>query len=166
MNTTTVYSKTAMGMTELANRKLKLPQSLRNALILVDGTHALSHLALDAKKMGAPADFIEQLLSLGLIAKATNDLADTLQAANDDVVTNPPVQRDEFTLFRAAKDFINVTAVDAMGIKSFFFILKLEKAGTRVDLVSLLPDYIKAMSKALGADAAQVLADRLKLMLR
>lgn len=68
--------------------------------------------------------------------------------------------------YRATKDMLNVTAVDALGIRSFFLTLKLERASTRTDLSGLLPDSAKAMTKGLGPEAAKVLTDRLARMLR
>jgi len=73
---------------------------------------------------------------------------------------------DEFSRFRAAKDFMNVTIVDALGIKSFFFTLKLERAATRDDLRGLAPAYREAIAKAEDDAAADVLARRLEEMLR
>ena len=72
---------------------------------------------------------------------------------------------DEFTRFRQAKDFMNVTIVDALGIKSFFFTLKLEKAGVVADLRELVEAYRAALAKAEGEEHAEVMVARLKEML-
>jgi len=85
--------------------------------------------------------------------------------ANEAAVA-PASPDDEFSRFRAAKDFMNVTIVDALGIKSFFFTLKLERAGTRADLRELAEPYREAIAKAEGEDQAAVLAGRLAEMLR
>ncbi len=68
MNTNTAYSKSISGMSELANRTLKLPQALRRVLILVDGTQTQQQLTEASQKVGAPADAFQQLLAMGLIA--------------------------------------------------------------------------------------------------
>jgi hypothetical protein len=151
-----IYAKTELGHQELGNKKLNLAHRLRCALILVDGTHAVSTVQKEARKLGAPEDFLEQLVALNLIAKIDTTVA-AVEAQVDGV--------DEFGRFRAAKDFITASVVDALGIRSFFFTLKLEKAGTRADLKALLPDYAKAMTKAMGPDVTSVMLDRVNALL-
>lgn len=162
MNHSHSYIKTSLGVQELNSRRLKLSQPLRNALILVDKSQSLEKLHRDATRVGAPEDFIEQLLSMGLIATAGNTAISETPAANDETA---PDQNDEFTLFRSAKDFMNTTIVNAAGMRSFFFVLKLEKAGTRAELSDLVPEYEKAMSKALNPQAAEVMVERINSML-
>jgi hypothetical protein len=55
--------------------------------------------------------------------------------------------KDELARFRAAKQFINDTVVDALGVRAFMFTLKLERCSTLADLVDMLPDYAKAIAK-------------------
>ena len=110
----------------------------------------------EGAKVGAPPDFLEQLAAMGLIEKAGPASAAPAE------VPAP----DEFTRFRAAKDFMNTTIVDAMGIKSFFFTMKLERAANVADLRELAPTYREALAKAMGEGEAEVLALRLAEMLR
>ena len=72
----------------------------------------------------------------------------------------------EFSRFRAAKDFMNVTLVDALGIKSFFFTLELERAGNVADLRERAGPYREALARSEGDAQAVVLAARLEKMLR
>ena len=153
-----IYRKTERGAAEITDRKMKVSPRLRTMLILIDGTRPEFMVKEEGAKVGAPADFLEQLLALGLIEKAGR--AGAIGAA-----PAPVPAGDEFMLFRAAKDFMNTTIVDALGIKSFFFTMKLERAGTRADLRELAPAYRQALEKALG-EGADVLAHRLDEMLR
>ena len=73
---------------------------------------------------------------------------------------------DEYARFRATKDFMNITVVDALGIRSFFFTLKLERAGNLADLRELVGTYRDAIAKGSGPDEARVLTERLNIMLR
>ena len=158
-----VYRKTELGVAEIANRKMKLSPRLRTMLILIDGAQPEFLVREDGNRLGAPEDFLEQLSGLGLIelaGRAQGAQAPRAAAANEAGAV------DEFTLFRAAKDFMNVTIVDAMGIKSFFFTLKLERAGTRADLRELAGPYRDAIAKADGETQAGVLAQRLEVLLR
>ena len=67
----------------------------------------------------------------------------------------------DFIEQRAAKDFMNTAIVDALGLKSFFFTLKLERAGHRADLRALVEDDRAALAKACGEGHAGVFARRL-----
>ena len=63
----TVYRKTALGVAEVQERKLKLNPRLRTMLILVDGTLDEAALRDNAAQLGAPDDFLAKLLEAGLI---------------------------------------------------------------------------------------------------
>jgi hypothetical protein len=156
-----IYRKTGLGIAEIKHRKVKLSPRVRTMLILIDGTQPELLLKEEGSKIGAPADFLQQLLQAGLVEKVGRAQAAPAAAA----VPGAPAG-DEYSRFRAAKDFMNVTIVDALGIKSFFFTLKLERAGTREDLRDLAQPYREAIAKALDDAQADVFAARLKEMLR
>jgi hypothetical protein len=73
----TVYRKTESGVAEVAERKLKLSPRVRTMLILVDGTLEESALQERAAQIGAPEDFLRQLVEAGLI-EARGSLRDML----------------------------------------------------------------------------------------
>jgi hypothetical protein len=159
----TVYRKTARGAAEVKDRKLKLNPRVRTMLILIDGALPEFMLKEDAARVGAPADFLEQLVAAGLIERAEAAAAPgPARAATPAAQAAAP---DEFTRFRQAKDFMNATVVDALGIKSFFFTLKLERASVVADLRELAEPYREALAKAEGEEHAAVMAARLKEML-
>ena len=165
MSAAAIYGKTSSGMQEMSNRKLKLLPRLRTMLILVDGHQPAFILQEEAEKLGAPDDFLEQLLSMQLIEKVGIAIGQPTEAAKE-AQELPVAGGDEFTRFRAAKDLMNVTAVDALGIRSFFFTLKLERASNLADLRELVSAYREAIAKGSGAEEAQVFTERLKAMLR
>jgi hypothetical protein len=156
-----IYRKTERGAAELRDRKLKLNARVRTMLILIDGAIPEFMLKEDAARVGAPADFLEQLVAAGLIERATGGAAAKPAAAG----RAPAPAADEFTRFREAKNFMNTTIVDALGIKSFFFTMKLERAAVVDDLRELEDAYREAMAKAEGWEHASVMAARLKEML-
>ena len=167
MNATNVFLKTPLGLREVSERNRKLPSKVRTMLVLIDGHKAETELRKDAQQIGAPDDFLEQLLAVELIMKESV----TLVAANDAISDGPVAATasapapDEYMRFRAAKDFMNVSIVDAMGIRAFFFTLKLERAGTLADLRTLETNYENAIRKASGEEVAYVLAKRLRELL-
>lgn len=166
-----IYRKTDAGTAEITNRKLKLSPRLRTMLILIEGTHPEFLVKEEGAKVGAPPDFIEQLLQMGLIEKAgrATGPAPVVAASSPATAAAAVAPRgsapNEYERFRAAKDFMNVTIVDALGIKSFFFTLKLERASDREDLHALVEDYRSAIAKAGGQDQADVLVRRLTQLL-
>jgi hypothetical protein len=156
-----IYRKTERGAAEVRDRKLKLNARLRTMLILIDGAIPEFMLKEDASRVGAPADFLDQLVAAGLIERANAGAAPKPAAAGN--APAPPA--DEFTRFREAKNFMNTTIVDALGIKSFFFTMKLERAAVVDDLRELAEPYREALAKAEGWEHASVMAARLKEML-
>jgi hypothetical protein len=164
MGTADIYVKTTLGLQEVSSRKLKLHSRLRCMLILVDGRHPVSRLLQEAQKLGSPDDFVDQLVALDLIVLKEGASTSAASVASQAVAVAST--GDEFSQFRAAKEFMNTTVVDALGIKSFFFTLKLEKCGTRADLAALVPDYGKALTKTMGPEGAQVMVERLESLLR
>jgi hypothetical protein len=72
---------------------------------------------------------------------------------------------DPAARFRMAQQFMNDTAVNALGIKAFFFTLKLERCANVNDLKDLVEPYRAAIAKASGAAEANVLTGRVKEML-
>ena len=165
-----IYTKTAAGSAEIVDRKLRLPPRLRTMLILIDGHQPEFLIREEAQKVGAPSDFLDQLIARGLIEKS----GQVVVAANSPDASSgfpatpviEPPRGDEFTRFRAAKDFMNITIVDALGIKSFFFTLKLERAGNVADLREMVDAYRQAIAKGEGEAQADVLTQRLRVMLR
>ena len=72
----------------------------------------------------------------------------------------PALANDEPERYRVARKFLNDTAVDALGVRAFFFTLKLEKCSTRADLQLLLAEYERLVTKGSGEAAARVLSAR------
>lgn len=160
-----VYAKTALGLQEVSDRKMKLVPRLRTMLILVDGHQPALILQEEAGKLGAPDDFLDQLLGRRLIEKVGRATSQEPMAV-DKLPGQPVAGGSEFDRFRAAKDFMNVTVVDALGIRSFFFTLKLERAGNLADLRELVGPYSDAITKGSGAEEARVFTERLNKLLR
>jgi hypothetical protein len=157
MDANTRYQKTRKGEEEIKNRQLKLPQKLRTMLILIDGTKTLAQLNESAAQLGAGADFASVLEGQGLIAAASGGAAAPAPAQGGG---------GELERLSSAKRFMNDTEVNALGMRSFFFVLKLEKCGTRTDLAELLGDYGKAIEKGAGEEEARVLVERARELLQ
>jgi hypothetical protein len=178
MDSGQIYIKTPLGIDEVQQRKLNLAPRLRTMLIMIDGRKPVSVLKQDATKFGCPENFIESLEAAGLIARlgstvgapapkvavtapaaSTDSIATTTSAAASSVPVEPI--QDEYARFRVAKDFMITTAVNSLGMKAFFFTLKLERAGTVDDLRELVKPFQDALTKATSAAKADELTKQL-----
>jgi hypothetical protein len=161
------YRKTALGLAEIKDRKLKLSPRLRTMLILVDGAQTEEMLQEGAVGVGAPPDFIAQLITAGLIERvggAPEPAARPVPAAASRAPE--PRANDAFSRFREAKAFMNSTIVDAMGLKSFMFTMKLERANSLAELEELVDAYHAALAGAKNEGYASMMTTKLKEMLR
>ena len=195
MNDSETFVKTAPVLDEVRNRALKLPQRLRTMLIMVDGTRTVAQLRQAQLTLGAPDDFLQNLLALGLVV---SDMAPAKFAAGDTPPSSPsspsplaqaalaaqaaqaPQASVDFELslpaldtglpqdtekFRAALKFMNDTSVDLLGLRSFFFVLKVEKCFTMADLKELIPQFSSAIAKSKGAEVARAMEERVQRMI-
>jgi hypothetical protein len=178
MNDDDIFIKTPSGLDEVRTRASGLPQRVRSVLIMVDGVKPVRDLRDAVARLGAPPETLDSLLELGLIqlhaaspTKATGSAAgagapttESPETVIDDAV--PEVGTNDVDRFRVAKKFMNDTVVDALGIRSFMFTLKLEKCATLNDLAQLTPEYTRMIHKAKGTEVAGALRTRLRELLR
>jgi predicted secreted protein len=160
--------KTERGREEVRTRAAGVGQRARSILIMADGVRKVGDLRMAIAKLDAAADTLESLLALGLIVQTSTAAASPvgIKAAlpqEDDSVAVMGVNDPE--RFRVAKKFMNDTVVDALGLRSFMFTLKLEKCATLADLGALVPEYSRALVKARGDEVAGALRDRLRELL-
>jgi hypothetical protein len=163
-----IVDKTASGRDELRTRAAGLPQRARSVLIMVDGVRSVGQLQEAVARLNAPADTIESLLAQGLIVRTVSAvMQDTFPptALQDIEVSIVPAETTDLERFRVAKKFMNDTVVDAIGLRSFMFTLKLEKCATLGDLGQLAPEYARLLVKAKGHEVALALRTRLRELL-
>ena len=154
------YAKTEKGAEEISKRRKNLDRRMRTMLILVDPAKSAAELAAQAVQLGVPPDFLQTMVRDGFIAPV-GEAAGSADGATAEI----PVPKDEFARFRKAQAFMNETIVNALGIRSFMFTLKLEHCATRADLAAIAPDYIKALRKGTDDAEARVIVDRLRELL-
>lgn len=156
MEATDLLVKTAAGSEEIKSRARKLPRALRTMLIMIDGGMNVGQLQQAAASLSAPPDFIDVLLRERLVELS----APVASRSTSDGIAMPEVER-----FRTARKFMNDTVVDALGLRAFFFSLKIEKCYTRSELTALLPDYTKALAKGTDEGSARLLVARARALL-
>lgn len=157
MSGAVVYAKTAKALEEIQTKKYKLKSKARNLLFLIDGTKPVDSVTEMSRQLGISNSELVELETDGFIVKSGG----AGEAANaDSAAVSEDLGTDEAGRFRVAKKYMNDTIVNSLGLKAFFFTLKLEKCGTRADLANLLDDYGKAIAKASNVETAKVLVRR------
>lgn len=156
MDATIVYRRTPKGEDEIKTRAAKLAPKLRTMLIMIDGTKTAGQLQPVAERLGLGAEYASALEQDGFIS---------LGAAKPGGGAAPAAPKDEVARFSAAQRFMNDTAVNALGMRSFFFTLKVERCASRAELSQLLEEYSKVITKGAGAEEAAVLGERMRELL-
>lgn len=164
MNDSDIFFKTAAGIDEVKARSRRLPPRLRTMLIMIDGAMTVRQLLVAATTLGAPENFLQQLLDQGLV-ESRSPLPAAGPTDDSGAPVAPPPLASESDLFRAAHKFMNDSVVDALGIRAFFFTLKMEKCFSRDDLRALLPEFAKAIAKGSGETTARILEARVRELL-
>lgn len=187
MNATDLVAKTAAGADELKTRSRGLPQRLRAVLIMADGMQTVEQVRSASTGLGLPADFLDSLLADGLVeirprnggrgpTRSAGPASRPAPLTSVDIPFPPsdspasslgsaPAGTDAERFLRA-RQYMNDKVVESLGLRAFFFILKLEKCSTRGELSTLLPDFAKAITKATGEEVSSVLVARAREMLR
>ena len=173
MDDSDTFVKTASGVDEVRSRTRQLSQRLRTMLIMVDGTRTVAQLRHAQLTLGAPPDFLDSLVALGLVASDRAPVpavpAAALLSQVDLEVGSAPTDwnpGNDNEKFRAALKFMNDSAVDLLGLRAFFFTLKIEKCFTMADLKDLIPQFKAAITKSKGPEMARALEERVRGMIQ
>jgi hypothetical protein len=138
-----LFSKTASGRTEIDVRSRRLPPVLRAVLLLVDGQRDASALRALAAEIHAPADALEQLAAMSLIAA-------TPEAAESPVTPDAAARR-----VRRVSSLMAQAVQEHLGVLGFFMQRKIERCTHVAELEALLPDVGEAVARARGFDSAR-----------
>lgn len=166
MNPSDIVDKTEAGLAEIRTRSTGLAQRVRTLLIMVDGVRSVAQLQVAAKQAGAPEDGLDQLLRAGLVtvrSAAPSRSGPSSRSAGG--ATAAPPDADPVERLRLARQFINDTIVDAVGVRAVFFTLKIERCYSPDDLEALLPEFERLLSKARGDAEAQLSVARARELL-
>ena len=156
MDSHAIVVKTSKGVEEVETKKYKLSPRARTVLILVDGSKTAGELVEMALKLGSPATVLDEFVAKGLVELRVG--AELWAPATGLGQTAPGApEMDELARFRAAHKFMINSVVNTLGIKAFFFTLKLERCATRKDLLALLDDYTKAIARGGNPAEAELL---------
>jgi len=168
------FAKTEKGHAEIAQRQRNLRGKMRTVLFLVDPGKSLDEIRQQAIQIGAPDDALALLLAEGYIAEVVAGAGAAPVGAPGAAAPNAPEPasapdaggRDsELKRYRVAKAFMNDAVVDSLGVRAFFFTLKLERCSTRAELTAILNDFATALGRKLERVEVDVLVARARELL-
>jgi len=152
MRDSDVPVKTNEGRDEIEHRTRKLPPMLRSILLIVDGERSARHLRELAVSLHGPADALEQLEGMGLIASSAAVAASlaaqapvraAAASAPGDAAASPPAQR-----YQALYSLMSEAVRDHLGLRGYFLQLKIERCSNSDELAAVLPELSAALAKA------------------
>lgn len=152
-----LFHKTEAGALALKERE-RFPQltpRMRSLLLQVDGRKTGSELAELSHSLGAPADCLDTLQSLGLIAADANSTP--ANAAPSAHGSSQAMPSDPFERLQEATRLMNKAASDYLGLKALFFTLKVEKCANRSELKQLLGELQTAVGKSRDKQRGELL---------
>ncbi|HYG06839.1 MAG TPA: hypothetical protein VD865_10565 [Stenotrophomonas sp.] len=148
------FAKTEAGRQEIEARTRRLPTALRSILLMVDGQRTDAELRNLIEGLKAPADALEQLAAMGLIADSWNVNAATLVAATAAAASTDAGsarERDGAQEYRWLYDRMSGAVGRYLGLKGYFLQLKIERCTDVASLQAVLPELEAALRKARGA---------------
>lgn len=155
MEAALAIAKTPAGSREIKDRRCNLNPKQRALLILIDGGHPSGFHRDQARRLGLPADAVDELQRLGLVAQA--------EPANGPIGGTETIS--EVQRFMHTRQLMNDTVVDALGLRAFFFTLKIERTAGLADLRALLPEFARLVRRAHSAEVAEELVGRVGQLL-
>jgi hypothetical protein len=158
----------------IRSRKEAIPPDLRILFFMIDGVTPAAEILGQLSGLGVGPEAFDRLHAAGYIvplAPLLSTQAPAAVAAYSPAETErrpepPPfpgrvsAQNVETDRFMSARTFLNETVVNAVGLRSFLFTLKLEKANSLKDLRNLIVDYARLIEKGTGKLEAEVLTRR------
>jgi len=154
-----IYRKTKKGLAEITSAERSVDRRLRPLLILVDGHRTAARIHALMSGIGIREEDFDQLAAGGYIETIARP--DSVVAANDDTrptQSAPPApltRRTSFERFSDGQRYLCETATDKLGLRSFLFVLKLEKCSSAEQLMAVLPEFEQALAKKLDKDYAR-----------
>ena len=156
MDKAAIYRKTEKGLAEITATERSVDRRLRPLLILVDGERTATRVHALISGIGIQEQDFDELLAGGYIEMVPRPGAAVPGSVQEAPVPNPALgqRRTPFERFSDGQRYLCETAADKLGLKSFFFVLKLEKCSSAQDLLALLPEFEDAIARKLDKSYA------------
>jgi hypothetical protein len=157
-----VLEKTDKGHEELRTRQYKLPAKMRAVLLMVDGSLSVGGLQEQMTDLGFADDALDGLVEQGFLQVRGGAAAPAPAAP---VVVEAEAVPADVTPFAALRRLMNESVHKTLGLKGFFFTLKIEKSSNIEDLRELFPEYEALMKKALSEETAELFLTKARSLL-
>jgi hypothetical protein len=147
VDNTAIYRKTAKGIAELTTTERTVDRRLRPLLILIDGNRTALHIHSLINGIGIRVEDFDRLETGGFIEPIAIPAAGApaRAAAHETVLTAPA--RTSLDRYADGKRYLCETATDKLGLRSFLFVLRIEKCASAADLMELLPEFERALAR-------------------
>jgi hypothetical protein len=161
-----VLEKTDKGHEELRTRQYKLPAKMRALLLMVDGNQPVGGLQEQMNGLGFADDALDGLVEQGFLQVRGGAAAPApAPAPSAPAVEAVEAVSTEATPFAALRRLMNESVHKTLGLKGFFFTLKIEKSSNIEDLRELFPEYEALMKKALSEETAELFLTKARSLL-
>jgi hypothetical protein len=155
-----VYRKTEQGQQEIRTRARRLDHKLRALLLLVNGERRQSELVAQLGTMGIDDGAFDALLRAGMIETATaGPEAPAPTAPHPDALPAPATTSDG--AYQRLYQFYTEAIGQYLGLRGYLLQVKVEKAATIAELVSLRGALLSAVLKAKGEGTAGAVAEEM-----
>lgn len=151
-----IFDKTEKGREEIATRKYHLPPRMRTLLLLFDGKQTAADVLGKINGLGLGQQHIVELVEAGFIASKT------FRAPEAAPPPKPaPTSESTEARLQALYNFYSDTIRSAIGLRGYALQLKVERARSVDDFRAIRLEYLAAVRKAQGDDAAKELDQQL-----
>jgi hypothetical protein len=159
-----IYTRTDKGNEEVGARRSALGARLNSVLFLVDGKRTRDDIDDVVKRLGNPADSLDQLLGGGYIrvlekptAPVPTPVADSAfqQSGAPHSSLLPTHSEADSALQNKLYQHLIAAAKKYLGMRGFMFHLKIEKAIDLPELRALITPMSEAIAKSKGMSTAQ-----------
>jgi hypothetical protein len=161
MDPSEIYAKTDLGVTELRERRLNLPVTLRSLLILIDGNRTVGEVLDKARALRLDERALTALERGGLIEKRFS--APSVTEAPEQI----PASRteDEVQRYIMAQQMVSDAINQHLGFRGYGLMMRLQKTANVRDLHDLLPDFAKALVKRIGMGPATPIVNEIERLI-
>jgi hypothetical protein len=154
---TGTFKKTAIGVTEVEQRAMRVRPELRRLLIVIDGKRPVSSLLPLFRASEVPL-LLDELLALGMI-EPTETASSFLPTDVRDIRDIQPLQPQQFA---AAQRAASESATGLLGKEAKPFVTKIMKCENSTELRAAVSEVQLELMAKLGPDAATLYLETLR----
>lgn len=151
MDSTTVYTKTDLGLEEIATRARHVPARLRAILIMIDGRRSVGELLANHPVPDEARGYLESLAEGGFIAAQDGSSAKPAPAVAPIASSAPASDKD----LAAARQVISRTLIDFIGPDADMFLMRVEKVSSKAGLALEAEKLRKMLEGSVGPAKAE-----------